>query len=168
MAHKSNWDRQGDSFLSGDKAESSFVKAIKKTQFKIEDAPLSMQHEHVDYIVTSDTDKKLFEVKARKKKNRSDSNVDDNIIFVEFKNVAGYDGWLYGKADFIAFEREDYFLIVSREALAKLAEKLVDLNKKATRPTMYQSYTRTGRRDVVSILSFGDILDNLKYRRLNK
>ena len=90
---------------------------------------LSEQFSHVDYV----TDIGKIDVKARKRVSRTDEDVQDELVWLEFKNVQGKQGWIYGKADIIAFEREEDFLLVKRDDLAKLGEDLCDLDDRVTK-----------------------------------
>tara|TARA_R100001143_G_scaffold13941_2_gene15946 strand:- start:131 stop:613 length:483 start_codon:yes stop_codon:yes gene_type:complete len=76
--------------------------------------------EHWD--VQGDLDGKTFkfDVKGLKKTNRWDSNTQDDAAWHEGTNVKGKPGWGRGKADYIVFERSDYWLVVNREELFKL------------------------------------------------
>jgi len=78
---------------------------------------------------------------------------------VEFKNVRGNDGWLYGKATYIAFELVDEFIIVQTTDLAKLCEKLVDKKKRVSKAkdALYSLYTRKGQKDEISIIKLSDV-----------
>ena len=58
-----------------------------------------------------------FDVKGMKKKNRWDNNFQDDIAWVEGTNVRGEPGWVKGKADYIVFERNKYWLLVDRQEL---------------------------------------------------
>lgn len=157
MAFQSKYGDE-KSFNSGDLAEIRFVKVVKETGWECEEAPKRLQFKHIDFLIKTESGKEFsVEVKARKRKRRSDKNFNDDLIFIEFKNVAGYDGWLYGAADIIAFEREEGFILVNREDLKNKCLELCDLSKKATQPTLYQSYTRLERKDVVSMIKFEDI-----------
>jgi hypothetical protein len=61
------------------------------------------------------------EVKGMKCPTRG-ASVDPTLIYVELQNVNGGSGWIFGKADVIAFEQpEEKFLCVDREELCKKA-----------------------------------------------
>ena len=82
-----------------------------------------------------------------------------DTVWVEFKNVRGKDGWLYGKASFIAFDmpEEGGFLVVPREELKKYAESNVE-NTFVTKQEAYKKlYQRNGRQDVITKLKVSDI-----------
>ena len=104
--------------------------------------------------------------KAQKKIKRTDAEVNDDLIWVEFLNVAGRGGWLVGAAEYIAFERENDFIIVNRAALWKLCMEKVDQNTRVTQSkhALYKIYQRKDRKDEISIIKFSDIFDNLKFK----
>ena len=94
------------------------------------------------------------------------NNLPDEI-WVEFKNVKGKDGWLYGGATIIAFDmpEEGGFAIVDRGELAFFCEKHVK-NEKVThkRDAYLKRYTRKDRKDVISILKLHDLKSLTSYR----
>lgn len=99
-----------------------------------------------------------IDVKAMKKINREDSEPNENIHYVEIKNVHGNKGWLYGEADYFAFEMKDYYVMVSKVKLqAMIAEKCKD-KIKCTRPTLYQLYSREGRNDMMTLVKTVDLI----------
>ena len=89
------------------------------------------------------------------------------MIWVEFHNVAGKRGWLYGEADKIAFEREKDFVIVDRIALTKFCEKAVaPIFVASAGEALYKIYRRKSRKDVISKVLMSDIIndvDNILY-----
>lgn len=133
--------RTNNSDLIGTESARNFVNLCRSYGVEPKAAPdAADMHDHWDYLVA---DCKV-EVKGRKRLRRGDTSVNDDVIYVEFSNVRGDTGWLYGKADFIAFERPDGFLWVRRSALVTLAETLVS-KQWANRPTLYKSYRRNDR-----------------------
>lgn len=145
----------------GSQAEDSFKRCMLANDIKFRASTARQdKYDHFDFVVTArENDKKYnVEVKGRKRLNRWDNNPADDIIYVEFRNVLGYKGWIYGKADFIAFERPEGFLFVWRQDLANLAESLVQ-NEWANRPTLYKKYKRNNRPDeCVTVISINDVL----------
>jgi hypothetical protein len=121
-------------------------------------------HDHIDFFIKGKTEtligfKFSVDVKARKRKSRDSDEYDDEYTWIEFKNVQGKRGWLYGKADKIAFEVDKGFLMVDREELVKWCEKKVDLKKSVRTPyaAIYKVYTRKGREDLISRIKTADI-----------
>ncbi len=99
-----------------------------------------------------------FDVKAIKKVNRFDDKPNENIHWVEIKNVNGDKGWLYGEAEYFAFETEDYWVIVEKVKLQEfVAEKYKD-KERSTTPTLYKLYKREGRKDVITLVKTLDLV----------
>ena len=84
--------------------------------------------DHIDFWWESPRKGKIgIDVKGIKKNNRSDSNVDDTIQWLELQGVTGYPGWLYGKAEYIAFRTLRKIIFVKREkALSFALESIKD------------------------------------------
>jgi len=170
MKYKDKWL---DSFELGDKAESLFVKIAKENELKISEATrYENMRKHIDYWVwkPNNKDKKWsVDVKSRKRTNRKDKNVQDDLVWLEFQNVNGNKGWLYGEANIIAFERADDFILVNRKTLAEAAEKLVDQNTLVSSASRakYNLYKRFDRDDRVSMIEMKDILA-LKHKKWDK
>lgn len=57
----------------------------------------------------------LFAVKRKKSKTKS--KYTDRWTWIEYKKNPKEDGWIYGPAHFIAFERSDDFIIINRKVL---------------------------------------------------
>lgn len=165
MRYRNQYDFSGKNQESGESAENSFQKIAILKGFLIKKANLKQQLSHIDFILTAKNNLKyLIDVKARKKSSRSDSKVNDELVWIEFKNVSGKQGWLYGAADYIAFEREDDFIIALRSNLVTLCERLVNKNLKTntSKDALYKIYSRSGRNDEISMIKMQDILDNVK------
>jgi hypothetical protein len=169
--YRNKHDKTGSASDLGENAENLFLSAAKKNNWEIQEVSKSDQFNHIDYRVQlAPNHWAAVEVKSRKRIKRNDKNVNDDLVWVEFKNVRGYRGWLYGKADFIAFERENDFLIVNRKLFARLCEKLCDLTKLNVdvKMPLYTAYQRKGRQDIVSLIKMSDITSNIKYSLLKK
>lgn len=99
-----------------------------------------------------------IDVKAMKKINREDLEPNENIHYVEIKNVHGNKGWLYGDADYFAFEMKDYYVMVSKIKLqAMIADKCKE-KIKCAKPTLYQLYSREGRNDMMTLVKTVDLI----------
>ena len=101
--------------------------------------------------------KEHWDVKGMKKRNRWDNNSQDDIAWVEGTNVRGEPGWVKGKADYIVFERNKYWLLVDRQELLnyvvdKLKEKGYEKGK-----GVYKIYQREGRLDKITMVPYEDI-----------
>lgn len=153
--YKNDRDTRGAGEL-GANAEALFKRSAEAEGWRVEDATLQQDiHDHTDFIiewvgvpelhhkrVVGDGAKFTVDVKAQGR---------DQYVWVEIRNVNGDAGWLYGKAYFIAFQRENGFLMVSREKLQKWIEENVTreyvTNKK---DALMKVYTRKGRKDMIT------------------
>lgn len=121
--------------------------------------------DHIDYFV----DGISYDVKSLKKVSARDQNTNENIVWVELKNVRGNKGWLYGKCDRIAFELNKSFALVDREDLVRVVEKLI-IDKHMPFPVLYHKYGRSFSQqqvlekgyicaDEMTLIEFKDIKD---------
>lgn len=119
--------------------------------------------EHWDYRLEKNNTEYLVDVKSIKRVN-SQSDIDDSLLLVELKNVNGNPGWLVGKADYIAFQVKEGFLLVKREKLYQLTRNLMDFNQEPVQSTKNKKrhiwYTRSqwGRNDKFAYLSKAEVL----------
>lgn len=170
MAYRNKYDKDGSAFVLGESAENSFVNAAEKNGMIATAGSRQDEFDHIDFYVSKDNLNFSVEVKSRKKIKRGDSSVNDELIWIEFKNVRGKRGWLYGGADALAFEREHDFVIVDRKLLARLCERLCDLTQlnANVKIPLYTAYQRYGRQDILSLIKMSDILTNIKHVTLPK
>ena len=153
LVHKENMEL-------GLKTESLFEETAKKENFIVRKSSLSEdRYKHIDFFLEQDHFKYSVDVKARKKTTRGDVKVNDEWTWIEFKNVLGRKGWLYGEADYIAFERADDFLMINRENLVKFCEDKVDLKTMVSRAYQaeYKVYQRQGRKDLITRVRMDDL-----------
>ncbi len=128
------------SWSRGQRLEADFGALLKKTYPDARRATRLEQFKSIDWICEKGT----IDVKAMKRLGTGQP-IQDEFIWVEFKNNIGRDGWLYG--------------IVRRKDLADLSEHLCDLDDKVTKSSdaLYKSYTRSMHKDVISIIRFDDL-----------
>jgi len=98
-----------------------------------------------------------YDVKGEKRYNRKDKHPDTNTVWIEVRNVNGDRGWIKGDADKIAFLKGNVFHIVDRKKLFILVQDKVRDLRIYNIKQYCKLYRRTGRKDVVTYLSFGDI-----------
>ena len=68
-----------------------------------------------------------IDVKGLNKSSRKDKKYDDSIHWLEIQNVQGKDGWLKGKAEYIAFKTLNDIMFVKRDKLLEFAlERIKD------------------------------------------
>lgn len=171
MAYKNKYDKTGEAFEIGDKAESSFEAAAHKAGLLCEKASFQEEIRHIDFWVEGvKVPRMAVDVKSRKKIKRTDVKFNDELLWIEFANVQGKRGWLYGSSNIIAFEREQDFLLVDRKLLARLCEKLCDVSRLNVdiRMPLYTGYQRKGRKDLLSLIKITDIVDGIKHTILTK
>ena len=158
---RNRYDKK-DSLELGQKAESLFAKSALKHGWMIEPASEdSNKNEHFDYIMSKEGRSLNVEVKSLKRMGRKDSDVQEEHVWIELHGVRKEDqGWLYGKADLIAFELKNSFRIVRRTDLLDLVEKLVDFTAKVekSRQALYKLYSRSGRSDSLTMIKADDLL----------
>lgn len=133
-------NRQQERYNRGHNAEEEFSKAFlaKYPNIQIKKSTRNQDmFDHIDYFAGEYS----YDVKSLKKRRAKDNQVDPDIIWIEFKNVRGNIGWLYGKANRIAFELQEEFIIVDREDLKKIAESLT-IKKYFKFPVPYHLYGR--------------------------
>ena len=151
------------SILEGLTAEKEFSRLAKLRGFKVEPATGMEQFDHIDFHLTSDEEDGIMtamvDVKSRKRISRSDESFHDELVWIEFKNVRGKDGWLYGLADFIAFEIEDSFILSFRKELVDWCESRINIRTKVLNPedALYSGYSRKGKQDLLSLIKMRDI-----------
>lgn len=137
-------------FLSeGKKVEKRFAKLFNNVEFSSESDDIN---KHFDLTI-----KYKVDVKSLKKVLRTDDGPNENVHWVELVNVNGDKGWLYGEADFFAFELEEYWVIVSREKLIKLIERKL-VNKETIIPIKYHLYSRKNRKDKLTLVKTLDLI----------
>ena len=104
--------------------------------------------DHIDVIHnrTGDT----FDIKGGYKGN--------HFVWLEFMNVNGKDGWMKGKAKYIAFYLFDDFYIVDRVKLYNWCKKtLPNEPPQYDKRLFYKPYRRRGRRDILFKVKVEDI-----------
>jgi len=155
----SQW-KNSESWNIGQQVENDFANLLKIADPKFRKATRDEQFRHIDYHSYFGT----IDVKAKKKVNRYDSSDQDELIWLEFKNVQGREGWLCGETDIIAFERNDDFVLVRRKNLLDMAESKCNIDDRVTSSggALYRGYQRRGRKDLISLVKMKDVL-NIKH-----
>lgn len=148
------------SFQQGNHAEDLFVLAAVKNGWKISASTKEQNiDEHWDFLIEREDQILKVEVKSEKRIERGDGKAQGNFVWVELRNVRGKVGWLFGKADVIAFETASTFVFVQRRDLLTVVNQKVDLVAKVTsaKEALYKIYTRSGRKDKLTLLPIRDI-----------
>lgn len=93
------------------------------------------------------------------------NNLPDEI-WVEFKNVNGDDGWLFGEATSIAFDMPELaaFVVVDREELKQYCRDNVDFSEIVAKREAYKKcYRRKDREDLITYLVLSDLQELPSY-----
>ena len=101
---------------------------------------------------------KKFEIKGLKSIIRHDESTNENIQWVELM-LDGRAGWLFGEADYFAFEQINSFIVVTKAALQQLIlDKVKDLRIVHT-PELYRFYCRPRKNEKTVLIKTSDLLD---------
>ena len=125
-------------------------------------------HEHWDMEGGLKGKTLKFDVKGMKKINRRDDSTQDKFTWIEGTNVKGNPGWLKGRADYIVFERNEYWLMVNREELWDFVQEKLKKNSYAEGKKPYHVYQRWGKKDKITLVPFTDIEDLKDIEKLDK
>lgn len=150
-----------DSLELGERAETLFILMAVKSGWKISASNKDQNiDEHWDFLIEKDGQSFRVEVKSRKRISRSEDKLQAELTWIELHGVRPKDpGWLFGKADLIAFEKERSFLFVQKKDLLVVVNKKVNLVAKVKDPkdAVYKVYSREGRKDKLTLLPMPDI-----------
>lgn len=123
-----------------------------------------------------------IDLKGKKYNSRANEGKEECLCqYIEFLNVRGNSGWLFGKADYIAIEGDDKFYCISREDLIKFCEKLFNVNLRGTTKKIetvllainewvnysnkahHKLYRRHNRLDIVTQIDMNDVKAMCKF-----
>ena len=144
-------------------SKQKFLQSCTNKNFTVQQSSkLEDIHEHWDFKVNNST----VDVKALKRINRSESMFSTEYTQDELQNVRGNTGWLFGDADYIAFEQLNHFLIVKRSDLIGFCEKNIkDQFVDRASQAIYKKYQRKNRQDIISLISLKDLVSDVKVWR---
>ena len=120
------------------------------------------KYDHIDFWWDSPKKGRIgIDVKGLRKNDRTDNHTDDSIQWLELTNVNGNKGWLYGKAEYIAFRTNSNIIFAKRTKLLNfILEKIKDKTITHTNPqTFYIPYQRKDRQDVIVKAPTNDIIN---------
>jgi|TARA_R110000851_G_scaffold256487_1_gene408928 hypothetical protein len=155
-----NWFREQAKIV-----EKNFAKNLKEVEWANDEQDM-FEHWDVKGLFKGEVLK--FDVKGKKKVNRADANSQDEIAWIEGTNVWGKPGWIKGKADYIVFERNDYWLVVDREELYDHVVKKVKENGVQKGRGIYKVYQRAGRQDKITMVPFDNIEKLINIHKVQK
>lgn len=126
MAILHELDVEGKAYTDGERAEKSFANRFfdKFGIYPMRTDEYRDKYEHIDYEARLRGHIGTWDVKSIKRWERNDSDYMYDKVWVEFVSK-GYLGWLYGKADWVAFEleKDGRFICVKREELLEYCEE---------------------------------------------
>lgn len=96
-----------------------------------------------------------IDVKGLKKINRNDISTNENFHWIEIKGITGHLGWLYGEADYFAFETNKYWIIVNKHELQDFIKN--NTIKEYRNKELYYLYSREGRKDIMTLITSLDL-----------
>jgi hypothetical protein len=138
---------------NGKKVEQKFAETLSSRGILKPASTKEDIYEHWDLCLIQ-----KFDVKGMKRIKRTDDKPDENIHWVELRNVSGNDGWLFGDANVFVFETEDYWVLVEKQRLQDfIAEKCKGGGTSKT-PELYKGYTRAGRKDLITLVKTIDLM----------
>ena len=146
---KASWNR-------GQELEKEFYEILKLRDKNARQATPQEQYKHIDFFTYFGT----IDVKSKKRIGRADVDEQETIVWLEYKNVQGRDGWLVSSVDILAFERDDDFILVKRKELQRMADKLCNLDDMVDKSSdaLYKGYTRKGRKDLITQVKMKDVM----------
>jgi hypothetical protein len=172
MADRRNQFDRSNCLERGDTSETLFKKSAIRNGWEVLD-PTGRQNidQHWDFLIQRGDERFRVDVKALKKISRHDAAAQDSWIWIELHGVRESDaGWLFaGKADLLAFEKINSFIIVRRWDLINLVQQLVDFGSLVLSPdtAQYKVYQRSGRPDKITLIE-SKHLDSIKWDQWEK
>ena len=157
-----SYDKGGECWSRGQDFETQAKILLTENGVSIRDStPEQDYYEHTDFYAFSEKWGRWVSVdaKAMKRVTRKGGAPQDTFAYIEWLNTAGCDGWTVKGADVILFERQLDMICISREDLLSFCEERVDKTKKVTsaRDCLYCTYSRDGRKDLISMIRLDDL-----------
>lgn len=150
------------SFGRGKRSEFRFLEAVRYKGLHCTKSSMSDDiKKHIDFYITND-DSEIIATVDVKGENQL------NEIWIEFKNVRGDKGWLYGEATVIAFEMPELggFVCVLTKHLRDYIEANVANEFVPKKHAYKKMYTRDGRQDVITLVCIDDLKQIESYKVL--
>lgn len=115
----------------GNEAEKQFKQIAEKNKYSVTVVTEQENiNDHIDFKIEPYFSNVSYSVDVKSMKNRYGVLQTDKVL-IELKNVIGRPGWIYGKADLIAFQTPEGFLIFNREQLKEYTENYIKYNPQA-------------------------------------
>lgn len=158
-----------NSINEGFRSELTFQKIALLKGFDIKEATRNENiYKHIDFHLKKENRIVTIDVKGMKRISRSNINKNNDMVWIELQNVSGNTGWLFGQQDLIAFEQEEYYILVRREVLKNLVLSLLNKNPKnyinnkmvfvdTSYKALYSHYQRKNRQDIITTIKTTDL-----------
>jgi len=128
--------------------------------------------DHIDYYCEYDNKKFTIDIKSAKKFLSDDYNYAkllDDWIWIELKNVNGYNGWLFGKANYIVLVFLTELWFINRQELTKFIRNKVNMKYVMDKSeAMYNLYKRQYRNDLLTLIQLKDVKKELNPKIFQK
>lgn len=147
----------------GKQVEANFAETLLKSLggvIHVTDQQTDML-QHIDlYWQPNEKNKRRYGIDVKGiKRNSRNEELDDSIHWLEFQNVVGKKGWLYGKAEMFAFETNKSWLLIGKNKLIVYAlSRCEDKQRIYTKmPEPYHLYQRFNRKDIIMKVKTSDL-----------
>ena len=175
--------KQGN-FAQGEHTENNFVKTAEQNGWEVVPAtPIENMRHHIDFHIHKEGRSYAVDVKGMKALSRANPVVQDEWFCVEFMAVvyprskvasyrptfdplkpdfshgSGRAGWLYGKADLIAFETRRLWVLIEPAEIITECAQIVQFSNIApsAKEARYRVYSRPERGDLITFIHKTDI-----------
>ena len=144
---------QNAQYSKGRDAEDLFLHSAMNAGYSVTKASGEQdQQGHIDFHISNARSTWSVDVKSKKSISRYDTVGSDDNTILEIKNVVGKEGWIYGKADYIAFAMDTEFLMVPRFLLAEWADRMIEAYPKKV-------FTRKGMKDQLILMPLAELIE---------
>jgi len=160
-------DKDGSCSRMDHNACERFTRLAKGKSYKaVKSSKEEDMKSHIDYWLEKGEKKISVDVKGLKRSSRH-GVLEWEWLWVEYKNVQGKKGWLYGEQQVVAFECPNFFLLVKRKDLQELCEKIAPFNPEnivtKAEEAKRKIYSRNGRLDILTRISIHDIFKHINF-----
>lgn len=147
-------------FSRGKQFEKELMYIFQRKGYETQESnEIEDKYKHIDFHAKG-KDGEFYGVDAKAMKSIDyGSTVQDTFTYVEWLNVRGNKGWLYGEAEVIAFERLTDVILIRRLDLLDFCRGRVDREcySKDAPSALYKVYNRPTRKDLISLIKLDDL-----------
>ena len=147
-------------FSRGKQFEKELMYIFQRKGYETQESnELEDKYKHIDFYARG-KDGSFYGVDAKAMKSIDyGKTVQDTFTYVEWLNVRGNKGWLYGEAEVIGFERTSDVILIRRLDLLDFCRSTVSRKccAKDAPSALYKVYTRPSRKDLISLIRLDDL-----------